>query len=222
MVQQHVMRLATRNQRQLVIMSLCISIWLFPVSAYNHGDFVPMARKGQFHGMRTHWHDVLGRHCPRYGINREAVIPVPRPVGFTKDDSYKLSLSFGRERYTTPWLFVVSSKKLEVPLIDVALLRGVRAKVIPMSPDYMERHKEMVEQFYNATHWPKNVLVRYTWVEHTEVDVTTGLFVLFGSAVALTTTIAIYILQSSKDKLAKFVNEQVVVSGPAGEVAKIE
>ncbi|CAI7927062.1 unnamed protein product [Closterium sp. NIES-54] len=41
-------------------------------SAYQVGDYVPLARKGQFNNMRTHWHDAIGRHCPRFGINREA------------------------------------------------------------------------------------------------------------------------------------------------------
>ena len=39
--------------------------------------------------------------------------------------------------------------------------------------------------------------------EQAEVDVPAALFVLFGTAMVITTLLAIYILQESKDKIAK-------------------
>lgn len=30
---------------------------------FHRGDLVPTARRAQFHGSRTHWHDLLGRGC---------------------------------------------------------------------------------------------------------------------------------------------------------------
>ncbi|CAI5983119.1 unnamed protein product [Closterium sp. NIES-64] len=105
-------------------------------SAYQVGDYVPLARKGQFNNMRTHWHDAIGRHCPRFGINREVALPIPRPVGFEMaEHSYKMSLSVGNEKFVTPWLLVIGRKSQNVPLIEVTLthfagdLRGVQAKV---------------------------------------------------------------------------------------------
>eukprot|EP00475_Leptophrys_vorax_P038210 TRINITY_DN6697_c0_g1_i1.p1 TRINITY_DN6697_c0_g1~~TRINITY_DN6697_c0_g1_i1.p1 ORF type:complete len:226 (+),score=15.91 TRINITY_DN6697_c0_g1_i1:293-970(+) len=201
--------------------------------AYQHGDYVPLSRRGQFNNMRTHWHDAIGRHCPRFGINREAALPIPRPVGFEmKEHSYKLSLSFGKERFVTPWLLVISRRGNPV-LIDVTLthfagdLRSVQAKVVPLPDAYLERHSQLAHEFRNASHWPKHVILKYTWKEYAEVDVTAGLLVLFGTTFILTTILAIYILQSSKDKIAKFVNEQMVETAtipgvPAGEVAKVD
>ncbi|CAI5978607.1 unnamed protein product [Closterium sp. NIES-65] len=201
-------------------------------SAYQVGDYVPLARKGQFNNMRTHWHDAIGRHCPRFGINREVALPIPRPVGFEMaEHSYKMSLSVGNEKFVTPWLLVIGRKSQNVPLIEVTLthfagdLRGVQAKVHNLPHEYLERHRQLALEFRNESHWPKHVLMRYTWNEYAEVDVTAGLLVLFASTFILTTFLAVYILQSSKDKLAKFMNEQMAESAAAvpggGEVAKV-
>lgn len=214
----------------LLCLAFIIMAWLLgpvPCDAYHPGDFVSLARRGQYHSMRTHWHDVLGRHLPRFAISHEAVLPIPRPVGFDSNDAYKLSLSFGKERFTTPWLLVVGLKTGAVPMVDVTLahfgeeLRGVRAKVTPMPVEYVERHAEVVRNYQNSSHWPKFIVIRYKWQEQAEVDVALGLYVLFGSSVALTTLLAIHILQSHKDKLAKLIADNVS-EGPAGEIAKIE
>lgn len=213
------------------LLAICAMVQL--AKGYQFGDYVPMARRGQFNNMRTHWHDAIGRHCPRFGINREVALPIPHPVGFEMNEhSYKLSLSVGKERFVTPWMLVITRKGNVVPLIDVTLthfagdLRGVQAKVLPLPNAYLERHFQLWHEFRNATHWPKHVLVKYTWHEYAEVDVTAGLMVLFVSTFVLTTLLAVYILQSSKEKIAKFVNEQIVetatVPGGGGEVAKVD
>jgi hypothetical protein len=49
-------------------------------SAYKFGDLVPTQRRGQYHKLRTHWHDALGRHCPRFGIDRLVRSPTYKAV----------------------------------------------------------------------------------------------------------------------------------------------
>jgi len=95
---------------------------------------------------RTHWHDLLGRHCPRFGMDKVVAVPLPKPVDMWPDASlenfeYKLSLSFDGERYHTPWLYILGKKQTGVPLVEVELVRSgthlqaVKAKVrVAMDP----------------------------------------------------------------------------------------
>jgi len=55
---------------------------VMPRADYHAGDFIPTARKGQFQGTRTQWHDLIGRHCPRFAQDRTVMLPLPRPVGY--------------------------------------------------------------------------------------------------------------------------------------------
>ncbi|PQP98481.1 uncharacterized protein Pyn_34868 [Prunus yedoensis var. nudiflora] len=231
--------------------------------AYRPGDIVPMSKMGLYHSMKTEWHDMIGRHCPIFAVNREVLIPIVKPMGYTGADAYKLSFQVGREKFLIPWLFVINRKGSEVPMIEVHLrysgsdLHGVTAKVVDMPHHYVEIHPDIRKQFWDPQHWPKHVLVRYTWQEQSEIDVTSGFYVLFGSdgqpndvcinlmrgdlqMWSLSDTIAtkflhafnrsdaffilsIYVLQSSRDKLARFVRERVAESSmPAGGVAKVE
>nr|CAB3464071.1 unnamed protein product [Digitaria exilis] len=59
-------------------------------AAYRPGDIVPMLRSGQYHGSRSVWFDVVGRHCPAFAVNREVLMPIPKPTGFTGADPYKM------------------------------------------------------------------------------------------------------------------------------------
>lgn len=197
--------------------------------AYRPGDIVPMSKTGQYHSSRTVSHDMIGRHCPIFAVNREALIPIPKPTGYTGADPYKISFQVGREKFFIPWLLVINRKGPEVPMIDVNLrysgsdLLGVTAKVVDMPHHYLEIHPDIRKQFWDSQHWPKHVLVRYTWKEQSEMDVTSGFYVLFGSGLLMTFILTIYILQSSQDKFAKFVMETVAeTSMPAGGVAKVE
>ncbi|CAA3014273.1 uncharacterized protein LOC111395885 [Olea europaea subsp. europaea] len=61
-----------------------------PSLAYRPGDIVPMSRMGQYHSTRTVWHDMIGRHCPIFAVNRETLIPIPKPTGYTGADPYKM------------------------------------------------------------------------------------------------------------------------------------
>ncbi|KAG6596313.1 hypothetical protein SDJN03_09493, partial [Cucurbita argyrosperma subsp. sororia] len=197
--------------------------------AYRPGDIVPMSKMGQYHSSRTVWHDMIGRHCPIFGVNREVLVPIPKPVGYTGADPYKISFQVGKEKFLVPWLLVINRKSAQVPMIDVHLrysgsdLHGVTAKVMDMPHIYLDSHPHISQQFWDQQHWPKHILVRYTWEEQSEIDVTSGLYVLFGSGLLLIFILSIYILQSSKEKLARFVRETVVESSiPGVGVAKVE
>ena len=86
-------RVSSRIQSFTVFVVISLS-WLGPAaSSFREGEFVPTARRAQFHGVRlclslsglescrfaastvalqarTTWHDLLGRHCPRFGQDR--------------------------------------------------------------------------------------------------------------------------------------------------------
>lgn len=197
--------------------------------AYRPGDTVPMSKMGQYHSSRTVWHDLIGRQCPIFAVNREVLIPIPKPTGYTGADPYKISFQVGREKFMIPWLLLINRKGPEVPMIDIHLrysgpdLLGVTAKIVDMPHHYVEIHPDIRKQFLDPQHWPKHVLVRYTWVEQSEIDVNAGFYVLLGSGLLLSFVLSIYILQSSQDKLARFVKETVAESSmPAGGIAKVE
>lgn len=206
-----------------------MSLGFSSVLGYRPGDIVPMSKMSQYHSSRTLWHDVIGRHCPVFAVNREVLIPIAKPTGYTGADPVKISLQVGKEKFLVPWLFIINRKSSEVPMIDIRLrysgndLLGVVAKVTDMPHQYVDIHPDIRKQFWDQQVWPKHVLVRYTWEERSEIDVTTGFYVLFGSGFVLTFVLAIYILQSSQDKFAKFVTETVAeTSMSSGVVAKVE
>ncbi|KAG0500904.1 hypothetical protein HPP92_000976 [Vanilla planifolia] len=195
---------------------------------YRPGDIIPMSKAGQYHGSRTLWHDVIGRHCPIFAVNREVLMPIEKPTGYTGADPYKVSFQIGHEKFHIPWLFVINRKSTEVPMIDVHLkyagsdLHGATAKVLDMPHHYIEVHQEVRKHFWDPEHWPKHVLVRYTWEEISEIDVSGGFYVLFGSGLLFSFILAIYVLQSSQEKLARFVRETVSDSSMPGLQAKVE
>ncbi|CAK9861389.1 unnamed protein product [Sphagnum jensenii] len=208
-----------------------LSLLLLPVlgSAYQIGDSVPLARMGQFHGQRTSWLHQLGRHSPHFGVDTEVVMPIPKPSGFSDDVAYKISFQLGAEKYQTPWLSIIGRQNKEVPIIDVTLryssggdFKGVRAEVKDMPKQYLNEHEDIQRKFLDRNDWPKYVLVRYTWVEKSEIDVAGGLFVLFGSGFILFLVTALHILQSSKEKLARFMQENTASPATLGEIAKAD
>ncbi|KAE8662772.1 putative NT domain of poly(A) polymerase and terminal uridylyl transferase-containing protein [Hibiscus syriacus] len=213
-----------------LLLLISVLLWLPSISvAYRPGDIVPMSKMGQYHSSRTVWHDVIGKHCPIFAVNREVLIPIEKPTGYTGADPYKISFQVGKEKFLVPWLFLINRKSSEVPMIDMHLrysggdLHGVTAKIVDMPHHYVDIHPNIRKQFWDPQNWPKHVLVRYTWEEQSEIDVTSGFYVLFGSGLMLSFILSIYILQSSRDKLAKFVMETVVESSmPGVGVAKVE
>ncbi|KAH9544843.1 hypothetical protein CY35_12G016500 [Sphagnum magellanicum] len=178
---------------------------------------------------RTSWLHQLGRHSPHFGVDTEVVMPIPKPSGFSDDDAYKISFQLGREKYQTPWLSIIGRQNKEVPIIDVTLryssggdFKGVRAEVKDMPKQYLNEHEDIQRKFLDRNDWPKYVLVRYTWVEKSEINVAGGLFVLFGSGFILFLVTALHILQSSKEKLARFVKENTASPATSGEIAKAD
>ncbi|KAF5953555.1 hypothetical protein HYC85_006411 [Camellia sinensis] len=207
------------NRRTIMNSVLLTSMLMSLVStslAYRPGDIVPMSKMGQYHSSRTVWHDMIGRHCPIFAVNREALIPIPKPIGYTGADP---SFQVGKEKFFIPWLFVINRKSSEVPMIDVHLrysgsdLLGVTGKVVDMPHRYVEIHPDIHKQFWDPQHWPKHVLVRYTWEEQSEIDVASGFYVLFGSGLLMTFILSIYILQSSRDKFARLLQKAVCLPG---------
>eukprot|EP00246_Nothoceros_aenigmaticus_P003544 TRINITY_DN14718_c0_g1_i1.p1 TRINITY_DN14718_c0_g1~~TRINITY_DN14718_c0_g1_i1.p1 ORF type:complete len:221 (-),score=27.31 TRINITY_DN14718_c0_g1_i1:267-929(-) len=196
--------------------------------AYNPGDFVPMSRRGQYHNARTDWYEELGRHCPRFLLDKEVVVPVPKPIGYTNSDEYKLSFEFGREKFITSWLLVIGRQSTEVPMLDVTLkhtggdLVGVTAKVVSMPAKYLDTHPQIRQEFWDVNVWPKHILVRYVWEDKSEVDVEAFFYVLFGWAFFMTLVTSLTILQTSKDKIARFVQDNIVDTQPQGPVPKVE
>ncbi|XP_052154468.1 uncharacterized protein LOC127772573 [Oryza glaberrima] len=221
---------AAAHHHRLLLLLLYSSALLIPLaSAYRPGDIVPMLRSGQYHGSRSVWFDVVGRHCPSFAVNHEVMMPIPKPTGFTGADPYKITFQIGHEKFHLPWLYVINRKSSEVPMIDFHLkysgndLLGVTAKVVDMPHIYVEHHPDIRKNFWDQQNWPKYVLVRYTWEEQSEIDVPGGFYVLFGSGLVLSFILAIYVLQSSQEKLTRFVREAVNDSSlPEGGFAKVE
>ncbi|KAE8718269.1 putative NT domain of poly(A) polymerase and terminal uridylyl transferase-containing protein [Hibiscus syriacus] len=171
-----------------LLLIISVLLWLPSISvAYRPGDIVPMSKMGQYHSSRTVWHDVIGKHCSIFAVNREVLIPIAKPTGYTGADPYKISFQVGKEKFLVPWLLLINRKSSEVPMIDMHLrysggdLHGVTAKIVDMPHHYVEIHPNIRKQFWDPQHWPKHVLVRYTWEEQSEIDVTSGFYVLFGS-----------------------------------------
>lgn len=217
------------NTNMMMTLMLLISLLVLNSQAYRPGDIVPMSKMGQYHSTRTVWNDMIGRHCPIFGVNREVLIPIAKPTGYTGADPYKISFQVGKEKFLVPWLLLINRKSTEVPMVDVHLrysgndMLGVTAKVVDMPHHYIELHPDIKKQFWDTQHWPKHVLVRYTWEEQSEIDVAAGFYVLFGSALLMSVILSIFILQSSGDKFSRFVKETVAeTSMPGGGVAKVE
>ena len=59
---------------------------------------------------------------------------------------------------------------------------AVSAQVIELDPEDQGRHPGAVQEFRNATHWPKHLLVHYVWRERKEEDEERGLLVLLSGA----------------------------------------
>jgi hypothetical protein len=73
---------------------------------------------------RTHWHDILGQHCPKFGVKRLVAVPLPQPVGYKAADEYKVQFSFDGDRHITPWLPIIGRKAAAPPYVEVELTRS--------------------------------------------------------------------------------------------------
>lgn len=59
---------------------------------------------------------------------------------------------------------------------------AVSASVYQLDEEDQAQHAPLVREFLNATHWPKHLLVHYTWHTRHEEDEEAGLLVLFSGA----------------------------------------
>lgn len=66
---------------------------------------------------------------------------------------------------------------------------------------------QQVKEFLNATHWPKHLLVHFTWrVEHEE-DEARGLLLLFAATAAVALALGANVARTYQDKLAAFLSD---------------
>jgi hypothetical protein len=88
------------------------------------------------------------------------------------------------DRYLTPWLKVLGPGAPPVPVVHVTVRRagedilGVKAMVHTAPVEYEHQHKALVDEWLNASAWPKHLLIRYHFVSEREVDLDQGLYVL--------------------------------------------
>ena len=52
-------------------------------------------------------------------------------------------------------------------------------QIRPLSSQYLREHQSILMEFQNATHWPKHLLVHYTWKHTNPVNATGGLYLVF-------------------------------------------
>jgi len=184
-----------------------------PAAAYQDGDFVAVSRRGQFHEVRTHWHDLLARHCPHFGRSRVVAVPVPQPQGFKAVDTYKIQFSIAGDRLFSGWLKLLGGSSPGVPMVDMTLVRvgndikSISAEVVEVPDHYAAHHATLVEEWSNATHWPKHLLVDFKWEEAHEVDAVPGMYVLFATALVAALVLAVSSLASHQDKLQELAED---------------
>ncbi|KAI5663124.1 hypothetical protein M9H77_22447 [Catharanthus roseus] len=154
-----------------VVLFLVLISLASPSLAYRPGDIVPMSRMGQYHSSRTVWHDMIGRHCPIFAVNREVLVPLPKPTGYTGADPYKIS------------------PQMAAPLRIIKLFDLIRMMRYAWSCADVELHPDISKQFWDPEKWPKHDELQQHLEssptalkeEQSEIDVASGFYVLFGS-----------------------------------------
>lgn len=161
--------------------------------------------------MRTNWQDLLGQHGPRFGVERLVAVPITKPaLPWKAEDTYKVQFSFDGDRHLTPWLPVLGEGAPAVPLIVITLTRsgqevlGASAEVREAPAEYQARHPVLVSELRNLTHWPKHVLVHYTFHTHNDVDFDRGLMLLFPVCLLVFVLLCVNALRGLQPKLAQF------------------
>lgn len=194
--------------------TFCILIFLFTqVGGYQEGDFVAISRRGQFHSVRTQWHDLLARHCPHFDQPRVVVVPVPQPLGLKSVDTYKIAFSIAGDRLFTRWLKIYGGSSPNVPMIEMTLVRmgedvrSISAEVLPVPDQYVKHHTALVEEWANATHWPKHLLVEYKWHEDQAVDAVPGMYLLFAAALSAALIVAVSAMATQQHNLQMFAGD---------------
>ena len=162
-----------------VVIVLCVAL----VDGNFHvGDYVQTSRRSQFHQQRTSWHDLQGRHCPKFNVDSTVAIPIPKPVKDDQLDAYKIQFTFDHERLYASWLTILAkpnapgagfdvsharkwTNDVLIPFVRVRLwkredeLLKVKIEGSRVPDVYMKAHPDIVEE-YHRDQWPKHVLVQ--------------------------------------------------------------
>lgn len=204
---------------------------------FHYGDYVQMARRSQFNYQRTSWHDLQGRHCPRFEQDSVVSIPIPKPKLFNEVDEYKIQLAFDHERLLSSWLTILAkpdspgagfaifhehklTDDVLIPYVKVSLwkredeLLRVQVHSARLPETYMSIHPGLVEEYKNRSHWPKHVLVKYEWESYDDVDAERGLLVLLYGGLLTIAIIMSGIVFTSKKSFERFFKE-TVSGGPS-------
>eukprot|EP00775_Hariotina_reticulata_P005645 gene5645-5884_t len=205
--------MAVRSVHLLAGALLCL-YFTCTAAIHHDGDFIHTSRRAQFLRKRTHWHDLIEHHCPRFGQKRIVAMPINKPGTESEEvTDYRIQLAFDGDRILTPWLTVLGKNVEGMPLVEVELrkagdeLRGVRAR-----------------EHQNITHWPKHVLVHYHFADEGDVDFTNGLYVLLISCLVVFVLLSINTLAGVQSKVAQFLKDVVgteydPLMGPVGDGA---
>ncbi|GIL55624.1 hypothetical protein Vafri_11157 [Volvox africanus] len=206
------MREMSSVRRVVSIIFICTTFFLHVnATSFRDGDYIHTSRRSQFHQARTNWQDLLGQHCPRFGIDRLVAVPIPKPqLPFGEKDTYKLQFSFDGDRHLTPWVPLLGQGAPTLPLVQVTLRRsgeevlGASAEVMEAPEEYKQHHPILVEELRNVSHWPKHVLVHYRFDTRNDVDLDRGLYLLFPAALLAVLVLCISALRGVQPKLAQF------------------
>eukprot|EP00892_Ulva_mutabilis_P001322 jgi/Ulvmu1/11190/UM072_0026.1 len=189
---------------------------LAQAKTFSDGEFVSVARRAQFSQVRTEWHDMLGRHCPRFGRNSVVVLPLQRPKRWSATDDYKLMLSFDSDRLYTAWLPIIRAQKRRVPHLRVtfttvgAEVRSVATSISELEGAFLQRHLRLVSEFDDPEAWPKHLVIEYAWEQYSDTNAAGGLVaVLLTSAVVSVLLVMTAKLRYGGDKVDRSLYELV-------------
>lgn len=191
---------------------------------YNQGDFIQASWKAQFEETRTNWHDIVGHSCPRFGHNKLVALPLTKPETVSVHE-YKIQFAFDGERFVTPWIAVLGKRAFDIPYVDLELRRrgdqliAVHPKVSRMPPQYLQTHGRLVQDFQNATLWPKHLVVYYHFTAEQELNVNGMLFVLFVFGLGSAILLSLNAVRGHKGKLQEFIQDMMTEEQPTTSIA---
>lgn len=213
--------LACRRGVRLLALLLLPALLPTGQGVHHHGDFVHTSRRAQFLRKRTNWHDLIEHHCPRFGQTRVVALPIHKPGDDTQRvTDYRLQLSFDGDRVLTPWLTVMGKHVDGMPLVEVTLrragdeLKGAAARVLPLPDELLLRHASLYDDYKNASHWPKHVLLHYAWVNEGDVDFNAGLYVIMAAGLGLFLLLSFNTLAGIGGKVSQLLRD---VAGDAND-----
>lgn len=147
------------------------------VTSYRHGDAVSMLRREQFQQLRTKWIGMVGKDCPRFGVDHTVLLSANTLLApFSganatqlEAEPLKISFSFANDQHLIPWVTVSDGTGQFLGLIRIVFshtggyLTGLRwtTEYIPMEAS------------------PPSIRMSYHWEENVKVNSEGGLLFLF-------------------------------------------